>query len=420
VTSPSALSLDQATVRRLQLTAQRLAGSPARSILDVVKSVRRIQLDPTNAVARSHELVLWSRLGSWDRSELTRLLETKRRLMEFEAFIIPTENWPIFAAAAAEAPIGDTRRVREIRAWLRDNDGLRRHILDAIEEHGALPTSGFEDVAARDWKTSGWNDAKNVSRMLELLATRGEVIRAGRRGTERLWELPQRWLPKSLWTSLPFDEALVAAIDLTIRARGCAPMPPRSPFAAAPWPFARLPRDDVLAARTVLLKNGTIVSADIEGVRGDWFVHRDFLDVLDVLRQELRKPRTTLLSPFDPIVSDRDMLKELWGFGYRLEIYVPRAKRQFGYYVLPILHGDRFVGRMDAKVERDTQTLLVNRIYAEADAPLDADTGTAIGAAIADLAAFAGAMRTMVHGPVPGRWATGLRRHTSITVARRS
>lgn len=412
------LVLDVPILRRLQLVAQGLAGRPARDIPEVVKTLRRIQLDPTNAVARSHELVLWSRLGAWDREELRRLLEDERSLFEFAAFIAPTAHWPIFAAAAAAFPIGATVRARRATAWLHDNGTLRRHVIDAISRHGPLPTSAFDDLAARGWSTSGWNAGKNVSRMLELLAQRGTVIRAGRRGTERLWDLPERWLPASAGSALPLDEALRLAIDLAVRARGAAAMPARPPYAAAPWPLAGLPRADVLAARDRLVANGTLLPATVDGQQGDWFVHRDHLGTLEAVRSSLPKPRTTLLSPFDAIVADRDALEAYFGFRYRLEIYVPPAKRQFGYFVLPILHGERFIGRIDPRVDRERAELVVNHFFAEPDAPLDATTGAAIGRALVDLARFAGAVTTVVRGTVPGRWAAGLRRHRSITIAR--
>jgi uncharacterized protein YcaQ len=419
VTASSPLVLERATLRRLQLTAQRLAGPPARDVLDVVSSLRRVRLDPTNAVARSHELVIWSRLGGWDRTDLTRLIEVERRLVEFDASIVPTAHWPIIAAAAAQAPIGDTKRAREQREWVLDNRLLRRHIVDAVAQEGALPTSAFEDVATRDWRASGWNKAKNVSRMLELLALRGELIRAGRRGNERLWDLPGHWLPSSMAGPLPTDEALAAAIEIAIRAQGAGRTPARSPYSAAPWPFAGLPTAKVLAARRRLIEEGVLIPAVMQGMPGDWFVHRDHLSTVDAVQHELPQARTTFLSPFDAVVSDRDALQDLWGFEYRLEIYVPPAKRRWGYFVLPILHGDRLVGRIDPKVDHSDGRMDVNRIYAEQDAPTDAATGAAIGDALADLAQFAGVSATTIHGAVPGRWATGLRRHRSITVAAR-
>ena len=204
------IALDRPLLRRLQLTAQRLAGAPARGIVEVVESLRRIQLDPTNAVARSHELVLWSRLGDWDRDELTRLIKDERSLLEFDARLVPTAHWPIIAAAVADAPLGETKRARESREWVRANDRLRHHILDSVGEHGPLPTSGFEDVATQDWKSSGWSNEKNVTRMLELLARRGELIRAGRRGTERLWDLPASWLPATTPPPLPMKRGSVS------------------------------------------------------------------------------------------------------------------------------------------------------------------------------------------------------------------
>jgi uncharacterized protein YcaQ len=406
--------LDLATLRRLQLVAQRLAGPPATGIMDVARSLRRIQLDPTSAVARSHELVLWSRLGPWDRDELTRLLEVERSLFEIDAFIVPTEDWPMYAAAMAAFPIHATKRARDTVAWIADNDRLRRSILDTLERDGARATSDFEDVATRSWKTSGWNDARNVSRMLEFLALRGEVIRAGRRGTERRWDLPARWLPEAP-PALPFGEALKRAVELRVHSRGASAMPLPSPYSAAPPPFAGLPTADVIAACGELASEGAIVPVDVDGMRGDWFVHREHLATLDAVRDDLPQPRTTLLSPFDAIVSNRDQLERVWGMRYRLEMYVPAARREYGYFVLPILHGDQFIARVDPKLDRTRGVLVVHSVHAQEDAPLHAAIGAAIGGALIDLASFAGAAGVEVRGDLPAGWARGLRRHRSIT-----
>lgn len=380
----------------------------------MVTSLRRIQLDPTNVVARSHEIVLWSRLGSWDRAELTRLIETERRLVEYDAFIVPTEHWPIIAAAARQAPIGDTKRARDSREWIRDNKVLRRHILDTIEDSGVVPTSAFEDLATRSWKSSGWSDAKNVSRMLELLARRGDLIRAGRHGTERLWELPERWLTLPARKEVPPSEALVAAISHEIRAKGVAQMPQRSPYSAAPWPFGGLPTRDVITACRQLVDKGVLLPATVEGMRGDWFIHSDHLATLETVDHDLPSAVTTLLSPFDSLITDRDALEDLWGFKYRLEIYVPRPRREWGYFVLPILHGERPIGRVDPQLDRVTSALVVNRIYAEPDAPFDAATAAAIGRSLADLAKFVGATTLDVKRPIPRGWTTGISQYGTI------
>jgi hypothetical protein len=139
-------------------------------------------------------------------------------------------------------------------------------------------------------------------------------------------------------------------------------------------------------------------------IPGPWFVHADDLPLLDDLEAGAWEPRTTLLSPFDNLIIDRDRTEWLWGFRYRMEIYVPKAKRRFGYYSLPILHGDRLVGQLDPAMDRPRQTLTVNSVHAEPGAPRDRGTATAVRAALEELAAFTGARSIEVRGAVPRGW----------------
>ena len=141
---------------------------------------------------------------------------------------------------------------------------------------------------------------------------------------------------------------------------------------------------------------------------GKWYVHNDDLALLDRLESGAWEPRTTLLSPFDNLICDRDRTQELFDFHFRIEIYVPKAKRQYGYYVLPILHGDRLIGRIDPKMDRKKKRLDINAVYAEPDAPMTAGTGRAIAGVIEELASFAGAKEIAYVEPAPAGWRQAL------------
>ena len=137
---------------------------------------------------------------------------------------------------------------------------------------------------------------------------------------------------------------------------------------------------------------------------GNWYIHAEDISLLDRLEEGEWQPRTTLLSPFDNLICDRERTEELFDFHFRIEIYVPKAKRQFGYYVLPILHGDKLIGRLDPKMDRKKMRLQINAVYAEADAPMDARTGAAVAQSIDNFAAFLGANDINFDDQVPPTW----------------
>lgn len=320
------------------------------SILEVVERLGRLQMDPTSAVARSEQLVLWSRLGRYDVKELERLLWGERRLFEYKAFIVPTVAFGIHRESMRRYPRGDLARARYEREWLRANAAFRAYVLRELRRRGALRSRDLEDRATVPWRTGGWNDGKNLGRMLELLWACGRIAIVGRDGAERIWDLAERTLPVDE-TRVPEREVARWLLDTQLRWCGIA-QPHRFGFAFDGPPPGRE------RALEELISEGRAVSVTIEGVRGEWLAHRE------VLEQRFR-PRTTLLSPFDPLIADRDFTEKLFGFRFRLEIYVPKEKRQYGYFVLPILHGDRLVGRIDPLFDRQAGVLRVNAVHWE-------------------------------------------------------
>ena len=298
-------------------------------MLEVVRRLGFLQLDPTARVAPTQLLVLWSRLGQYDPADLDRLLWEERKLFELQAFVYPVEELPVLRAFMRAYPdehrLGPTRAAY-IRRWMKTNTALRRHILDRLRRRGPLLSRDFEDRAVEDWSTGGWNEGKNVGRMLEILAGRGEVVVAGRRGRERVWDLAERWLPNG--PTLPLAEARRRVDERNLRTQGIAREGPGEPAVVA-----RVP--------------------------GEWRLWPG------LLAEAPAPPRTTLLSPFDRLIYDRQRAEDVFGFRYRLEIYLPKAQRRHGYFVLPILHGDRLVGRVDPEFDRKQGVLRVNAVYPE-------------------------------------------------------
>ena len=399
-------TLDPALVRRLAVSRQCLTGPPPAAagpedIMSVAADLGSLQLDPISVVARSHLLVLWSRLGRYDPADVEDLLWRERRLFEYwthAAAIVCMDDLPIHSLLMRRYP---SERRRQLREWLAANQALRRSILRRLRAEGPLPTSAFEDRAVTSWQSSGWTAGRNVDRMLDLLWTQGRILVAGRKGQQRVWDLAERWLPDWAPTRRPPEREVVrAAAQRSLRALGVATARDiECHFTAYRYPG--LPT--VLAS---LERSGRIervrLTADGAGRNGPWYVHADDLPLLERLEDGDWQPRTTLLSPFDNLIINRERTERLFGFRYRLEIYVPRAARQYGYYVLPVLHGDTLVGRVDPALDRTNGRLVVHAVHAEPGAP--ASAGPAVAAALHDLAAWLGADGVDLDQPPPEVW----------------
>jgi hypothetical protein len=396
------LTLSLESARRLAVRCQLLAGPRPQADPDglrqVLRALRCLQLDPVNAVARSHLLVLWSRAGGYDPADLDVLLWQERWLFEYwahAASIVLAEDYPIHQVMMRVYPAGESGYARRVRDWLTANDALRRHVLDRLREEGPLPGRAFDDLAAVPWASSGWTNGRNVERMLDILWFQGHVMVAGRTGRTRLWDLAERRLPAWVPTGpLPREEAVARAAEHALRALG----PARAADIERHFIRDRYPGlGEVLSD---LESAGRIVPAAVEGGTERWYVHRDALALLEGGWE----PRTTLLSPFDNLICDRERTERLWGFAFRTEMYVPKGKRLYGHYIMPILHGDRLIGRLVPRLDRRRAVLELEGLFPEPGAPADEAATEAVGRAVADLAAFAGAREIAYGDKVPEPW----------------
>jgi uncharacterized protein YcaQ len=317
--------------RRIAVRAQRLDGS-ARGVLTTVRRLGFLQLDPISAVAPPQHLVLWSRLGPCDVRELDRLLWKERKLIEWRAFVYPIEDLPMLKAFMRRRDRPLDRRIIE---WIKARAAYRRHVLRELRERGPLLSREIADAPSHRREDHRWWGQRQMGLMLELLAARGEVAVVGRQGKQRVWDLAERWYPET--ETLPLPKARRLYEEKRFRALG------------------------------VQLQSGRLVAHP------------------EAEEAEI-PPRTTFLSPFDRLVHDRARAEALWGFYYRLEMYVPAAKREYGYYVLPILHGDRLVGRIEPVFDRREKVLRVKGLWWEpGEKPVDLEEP------LASLAAFVGA-----------------------------
>lgn len=238
--------------------------------------------------------------------------------------------------------------------------------------------------------------------MLELLEAQGVIMVAGRRDGQRLWDLAERVLPP--WTPperLSEREFTRRVAEGMLRAAGVARVAPpcwAHDRSKTWWARALNELERKGHARRVEINRGGQI------LPGRWYVSIDALALLERIRRGAWSPRTALLSPFDTLINDRERTELLFNFRFRLEIYVPKEKRQYGYFVLPILHGDRLIGRISPIMLRDQGRLSVEAVYAEPDAPMDRTTGRAVAGAIEMLANFLGAREVSYGQKVPAGW----------------
>jgi uncharacterized protein YcaQ len=388
----------------MTLTKQGLAGprKPATrdGMMELIGELRALQLDPTSAVARSHLLVLWSRLGPFAPALVDDLLFGERALFEYwahAASIVLTEDYPLHRIHMRTWP-ADGRWGDRIRSWMADNQALRRSILTRLRRDGPLSSRAFERLAARSWTSTGWTNERNVERMLTFLWVQGTVLVADRAGGSRLWDLAERvlldWTPRE---RLGPVQASRRAVELSLKALGVArPSHIKSHF--VPGRYDGFPK-----ALDTLERDGRVMRLAVadDGVAGGpWFVHADDVVLLDRIEAGEWEPRRTLLSPFDNVIHNRDRTLELFDFHYRIQIYVPAAKRPYGYYVMPVLDGERIVGRIDPAFDRKAHRLLVKSVHCEAGVSARA-VERALKPSLNDLATFLGA-EDVVRTPARG------------------
>ena len=325
--------LTKEQARRVAVRAQLLDAPRPVDLLEVVRRLTLLLIDPTSAIAPSADLVAWSRLGAAYRpADLRHALEDDRTLFEHNALVRPTADLGLVLARAVEWP-----RHERPRVWLRENDRFRRDILALLARSGPLSSRDIPDTCVVPWASTGWTNSRNVTQMLEFLMMSGEVAIAGRVGRERLWDIAERVYPADVVVP-SVDEARRAMDERRLSALGIA----RSKTTAMP-----IEPIDVGEAGE---------PAVVEGTKGEWRVDPASL------RDDFAG-RTALLSPFDRLVYDRARALELFEFDYTLEMYKPAAKRRWGYFALPVLHHDRLVGKVDAVADRKASVLRVHAIH---------------------------------------------------------
>jgi uncharacterized protein YcaQ len=360
-------TLSPALARRVALAAQGF-GPPApaapgiRQLGSLVQRLALLQIDSVNVFERSHYLPAFSRLGAYDKAQLDRLSSGRNpRLTEYwvhEASLIPVDDWPLFRWRMQEFR---DKAAADDSHWSRANGPMLDWLRAELAANGPMPASAIEhDANKRSGPWWGWSDVKIG---LETLFRWGDVVSAGRQRFERVYALPEQVFPTSLLDrDVPAADAHRALIARAARAHGIGTVSDLADY-------FRLRTAPARAAIADLEDAGELIPVQVpgwgrNGAPGAAWLHRD-------ARLPRRIDAAAVLSPFDPVVWERARAERIFGFHYRIEIYTPKEKRQFGYYVLPVLVGDTVVGRVDLKNDRQAGVLRVQASWAEAGAPAD-------------------------------------------------
>ncbi|HEX2077723.1 MAG TPA: crosslink repair DNA glycosylase YcaQ family protein [Longimicrobium sp.] len=400
----SDIHLSQPAARALMLAAMGLDRRPRRRArkADVLAAIRRmgaLQIDTISVVARSPYLVLWTRLGDYDPRWLDELL-AKGRIFEYwshEACFLPIEDYPLYRHRMLD---------RSWARWHYSHAYMERHrdevarLLDVVRERGEVRSTDF---ARRDERGTWW-DWKPEKRMLENLLTAGELMIARREGFQRIYTLRERVLPSWDDSRLPpADEVQRAQVLKAVHAMG---------IVKAKWvaDYFRMDKTSTKAVPPRLADAGELLAVSVEGWKEPGYVHPEHAETARAAAEGRLKPvLTTVLSPFDPLVWDRVRAREMFGFDYRLECYTPAPKRVYGYFVLPILHRGRLVGRLDPKAHRREGIFEVRKVHFEPGVRLTDRLIAEVAAAVRDCARWHGTPRVALRASDPPEAAARLR-----------
>lgn len=388
------------------LAAQGLLRRPVRAatkraVLDAIRRMSVLQIDTIQTVARSPYLVLWSRLGEYEPRWLDELL-AGGELFEYwshEACFLPIEDYPLYRRQMIEAGSMGWKYSHE---WITTHKREVEKVMNAVRERGPVRSSDF---AREDGKPGGWWEWKPEKRALEMLFTAGELMIARRHNFQRLYDLRERVLPS--WDDArlpPRDETRRALALKAVHALGVA---------TARWvgDYFRTGKKETAPLVAQLGEEGALLRVRVEGWREDAYVHPDNRKLLEFAAAgSLRPELTTLLSPFDPLVWDRERAREAFGFDYRLECYTPAPKRIYGYFTLPILHRGSLVGRLDPKAHRKEGVFEVKALHLEPGVEVTGELVADLASALRECAAWHRTPKVVVRRSEPKGVASLLRK----------
>ena len=390
-------------LRHLLAPPRALPPEPA-SVLAVVTRIGSLQFDPLEVAGRNHDLVLHARIAGYRRAWTDALLYDERVL--FEAYnkglsILPTDELPYYRLT------WDRHRAAHEGGAFDEHAPLVDELLERMRDGGPLSSTDLGPRAAIDWY---WRPTNPVRAILEALAEAGIIGIARRDGNRRVYDLIDRLYPADLLGQRrTVREAARHRLLSRYRAHGLLGRSGQAELWSSIGPAAPDPDDPTRPSRrellTDLVERGALVPVGVDGVRGDRFALPAELplfaqaerEVADGLPPGGEPPGVTFLAPLDPLAWDRDLLRSLFDFDYVWEVYVPSSKRRWGYYVLPLLFGDRIVGRIEPRIDRAGHSVRIRGLWWEDgfDPLEEPGFAAAMGAALAAYREFAGARRTL-------------------------
>jgi len=411
---PDQISTTAQAVRRLAVTKQHLSGKVPKKaskedLVDLVRDVAYIQWDPVPIVAPSHIIAIWSRVGAFRVSDLDRMMWEERKLFLLwipHASIVVPDDFPIYRSLMERYPesllTGWGNHIPRAKRFLARAD-LKRRVLRELNDGPLTPTQ-FKDYQARK-SPDAWSSGSDVSSMLHQLHMKGEVMVVGRQGNQNLYGLTEKFIPDLARTdALSEEEYERAAAERALRSLGTAKE--REIYLY----FPRGRYQHLKQALEKLAEEDKILPVKAEGLvdRDQRYVHRSDARLLESMETPDWEPRVSLVPPFDNILAG-GRLESMFGFEYAREQFLPKEKRRFGTYVLPILWGERFIGRIDPKLDKQEEKLLINSVHAEPGAPGGKEISSMVGETIERLADFVGAKEVVYKGHIPAAWKSALR-----------
>lgn len=406
------LSLSLKDARHLHLAAQGLLKKPRRrarpeDILQTIRQMSLLQIDTINVVARSPYLVLFSRLGRYPQGWLDEALRAGE-LMEYwahEACFLPRSD---FSLVRHRMLAPDKMGWKYHKAWMTEHAAGIKELLAHIAENGPVRSADFEHPRKG---AGGWWEWKPHKRHLEGLFTAGEVMVIERRNFQRVYDLTHRVMPNWDDARDGLSQEQAEAIMLRNSARSLG-------IFRAQWlaDYYRLRQPSLPLLLASWQDEGLVVPVNVETL-GEMWLHRDTLTLLESSPAgRLAASHSAVLSPFDPVVWDRKRAEQLFSFTYRLECYTPAPKRQYGYFVLPLLHQGRLVGRMDSKMHRKTGVLEIIALWLEEGVKVTSGLEKGLKRAIDDFALWQDATRVTC-GRLPPALFAGLQQGWEIDAA---
>jgi uncharacterized protein YcaQ len=409
-----AISASLEGVRRLAVAKQHLAGMPPKrasteDIVSLIRDLPFVQWDPVTVVAPSHIISLWSRLGAFRISDLERLMWRDRKVFLHWtpiAFLVLTEDYPIYYSLMKRYPESLTKswgnHIPKARQFLANHRELRRRMLGELSR-GPLQPTQFRDYVRTKRSEDGWSSGNDVSNMLFHMHMSGDVMVVGRQGNQNVWGLSEEFLPDwAVKKELSEEEFEWEAAQRAIRGLGTATLSEVRYY----FPPGRY--QNLKSTLTRLEEESVIHPVSVAGLGGKdkRYIHDRDVPFLESVSTSAWEPRMSLLPPFDNMLRQHS---RVFGFDYVREQFLPKEKRRFGTYVLPILWGERFIGRIDPKLDKQEEKLVINSVHAEPGAPRGNAIATEIRETIERLAAYLGAKEVTYTQHVPSAWRSSLR-----------